>query len=302
MYLISLLTPRYWSEDYPADHYFTCGGTTPVFVYRSGWRSYYDDYLGIKGGLSMSNHSHCDQGSFYFESDGVTWATDLGMQDYNSLESAGVDLWDMTWDSERWQVFRIGPYSHNILTVNGHVPKVSRPASFRQFWKPYSTSKNRLGAVLDLTDLYTEDLDSCSRAVWLQGDELHVVDLVQAGDSACTVRWAMCTEAETVTVRSDGVSIELGSGRYVRVLSAEVLDGEEYIFPSLPQESAAPRLPEPSARTWPVTYDPYNLDLEGMEYLHPTDAPNPGVGLAGYVLTLQPHCKVALHVCLKKVE
>ena len=75
--------------DPPAGRYYQCGGTTPVFVYRSGWESQEDNYLGVKGGLAMSSHSHLDQGSFYFESDGVTWATDLGMQDYNSLESIG---------------------------------------------------------------------------------------------------------------------------------------------------------------------------------------------------------------------
>jgi hypothetical protein len=144
----------------------------------------------------MSSHSHLDQGSFYFESDGVAWATDLGMQDYNSLESAGVDLWDMLQDSERWTVFRIGPFSHNILTVNGHTPKVNHPVAFSRTWTPDNrTRHDRVGAEMDLTELYAEDLDSCKRAVYLYGD-LEIVDLIQAGDSACTVRWAMCTEAK----------------------------------------------------------------------------------------------------------
>ena len=307
MYLISLCkSARNLSVDCPSDHYFVCGGTTPVFVYRGGWRSDEDDYLGVKGGLTMSSHSHCDQGSFYFESDGVAWATDLGMQDYDSLESAGVDLWDMTWDSERWQVFRIGPFSHNILTVNGHVPRVDRPAGFESVWTPENPSvENRLGAVLDLTELYREDLDSCRRAVWKQGEDLHVVDLVQAGDSACTVRWAMCTEAETVTVQPDGVSMDLGSGRHLRVLSAELLDGEACRFPSLlypgSVSAAAEGLPVPLARIWPVSYDPALPETEGMEHLHPTDAPNPGASLVGYTFTLQPHRKVVLHVCLERI-
>ena len=287
MYLISLsLSGRDSVPDRPSDHCFTCGGITPVFVYRSGWLSDGDDYLGIKGGLTMSSHSHCDQGSFYFESDGVAWATDLGMQDYNSLETAGVDLWDMTWDSERWQVFRIGPFSHNILTVNGHVPRVDRPVGFAQVWAPENPSgADRIGAALDLTELYTEDLDSCRREVWMQGEDLHVVDMIQAGDSACTVRWALCTEAEIAEVQPGGMSVSLRSGGHERVLSA-VADG----------------LPAPPAREWPVTYDPSAPEKEGMEYLHPTDAPNPGVHLVGYAFVLQPHQKVGLHVCLEKVR
>ncbi|MBO6044487.1 MAG: heparinase II/III family protein [Bacteroidales bacterium] len=306
MYLISLISSQRQSAvELPSDHYYICGGRTPVFVYREGWSSRDDNYLGIKGGLTMSSHSHCDQGSFYFESDGVAWATDLGMQDYNSLESAGVDLWDMTWDSERWQVFRIGPFSHNILTVNGHVPNVSHPVDFRTVWMPERPSSgDRVGAVVDLTELYTEDLESCSRAVWMQGDDLHVVDLVQAGDSVSTVRWAMCTEAETVSLQPDGTSFELSSAGHLRVLSAEILDGEAYSFPSVPQpgRTEVSRLPVPAAGTWPVTYDPDRPDTDGMQYLHPTDEPNPGSSLIGYAFTLQAHRKVALHVILKKVD
>ena len=177
---------------------------------------------------------------------------------------------------------------------------------FRHVWTPeLPTTENRLGAVLDLTELYKEDLDSCARAVWLQGNDLHVVDLIQAGDSACTVRWAMCTEAETVTVQPDGVTIDLGSGWHKRVLTAEVMDGEAYTFPWFITPGwirpGTEELPSPVAKTWPVTYDPARPELEGMEHLHPTDAPNPGAGLAGYTFTLQPHRKVALHVRLERI-
>ena len=320
MYLISLShcgpnTPA----GMPDDHYFQCGGTTPIFVYRSGWAAEEDDYLGIKGGLTMSSHSHCDQGSFYFESDGVTWATDLGMQDYNSLESDGVDLWDMTQDSERWSVFRIGPFSHNIVTVNGHTPKVNHPVAISETWKPeHPTWEERLGAVFDLTDLYTEDLDSCKRAVYLQGTDLHILDLLQAGDTTCTVRWAICTEAHASFQEWSEVSfygfpvLRLQSGWHRRELSAscinldeskEVLAGfRKYHFPAIVryyhEEGGGPEL---TSHIWPTTYDPAIPDADGMQHLHPTDAPNPGTALVGYTFTLQPHQKVVLHVQLTRV-
>ena len=305
MYLISLFhcgpnTPA----GMPDDHYFQCGGTTPIFVYRSGWAAEEDDYLGVKGGLTMSSHSHCDQGSFYFESDGVTWATDLGMQDYNSLESAGV------------------PFSHNIVTVNGHTPKVNHPVAISETWTPEHPSwEKRLGAVIDLTDLYTEDLDSCKRAVYLLGTDLHILDLLQAGDSTCTVRWAMCTEAqaslqewsEVFTFYGYGETfLWLQSGWHRRELSAsflrldeseeeEMLGFRDYRFPAI----VWPGLyneddPELTPHIWPTTYDPAAPDVDGMQYLHPTDAPNPGTSLVGYTFTLQPHQKVVLHVRLSR--
>ena len=325
MFLIGL-AGHGMSADVPVDHYFQCGGTTPVFIYRSGWRSRDDDYLGIKGGLTMSSHSHCDQGSFYFESDGVTWATDLGMQDYNSLETAGVDLWDMTQDSERWSVFRIGPFSHNILTVNGHTPKVNHPASFSRTWMPEEGARqNRIGAEMDLTGLYTEDLDSCRRAVYLWDGDLHVMDLVQAGDSVCTVRWAMCTEAPDVSMCPNPRFAEpkcpeadqdfiLRSGWHQRYLSAELLDERLGDFPGPGwgpldveyhegdfKDILPDGLPALHARIWPTTYDPAASEVDGMQYLHETDVANPETSLVGYTFTLQPHQKVVLHVCLSRV-
>ena len=311
MFIISLsgLSPIH-AITTPTGHYYQCGGTTPIFVYRSGWKSREDDYLGVKGGLTMSSHSHCDQGSFYFESDGIAWATDLGMQDYNSLESAGVDLWDMTQDSERWEVFRIGPFSHNILTVNGHTPKVNHPVAFKHTWEPELPSwDNRLGAVLDLTELYTEDLDSCKRAVFLRGEDLHILDLVQAGDSACTVRWAMCTEAEvSIPEWSEATGfvepvLRLTDGWHRRELMAAFASHPDYQnypnyrFPAFPPYNYSELTPH----IWPTTYDANAPDVDGMQYLHPTDAPNPGTSLVGYTFTLQPHQKAVLHVTLTRV-
>ena len=270
----------------PLDHCFLSGGVTPVFVYRSGWTSRDDDYLGVKGGMSMSSHSHCDQGSFYFESDGVAWATDLGMQDYGSLENAGVDLWDIIWDGERWQIFRTGPFSHNILTVNGHVPRVDRQVDFSRVWMPDGpSSADRIGAALDLTSLYKEDLDSCSRTVFLKDGDLHVIDAVLAGDTECSVRWAMCSESEAALQEG---SILLSSGGHSRRLSAEISGAGAYC-------------PEPQAGIWPTTYEP-GTDVEGMEHLHPTDAPNPGTALVGYSFTLEPHQSAVLHVILRKIR
>ena len=323
MFLIALGGDAPAHIDPPAGRYYQCGGTTPVFVYRSGWESQEDDYLGVKGGLAMSSHSHLDQGSFYFESDGVTWATDLGMQDYNSLESKGVDLWDMTQDSERWSVFRIGPFSHNILTVNGHTPKVNHPVAFSRTWAPEEDAgQNRIGAEMNLTELYTEDLDSCKRAVYLWDGNLEVMDLVQAGDSVCTVRWAMCTEAPDVSLHPNPRFAEpkcpeadqdfiLRGGWHQRYLFAELVDERRGAFPGPGwgpldveyhegdfEDLLPDGLPSLHAHIWPTTYDPAALDVEGMQYLHETDAPNPGTTLIGYTFTLQPHQKVVLHVRL----
>lgn len=248
----------------PQGNVFHSGGTTPVYIYREGWDSTADDYLALKGGLAQSSHSHQDQGSFFFESDGVAWATDLGMQEYNSLESIGLDLWDMTQESERWEVFRIGPWSHNIITVNGHAPKVNHAVDFSGF---YGGRKH--GAAMDLKALYDEDLAACRREVWLEDGVLHVMDYLEAGDKPCEVRWAMCTEA-SAKVRKGAVILR--SGRQKRTLRAFCAD-----IPLTPA-------------VWSASYP--------GPYLHDYDAPNPGRTMTGYTFSLMPGQKVQLHVVL----
>ena len=248
----------------PIGNTYHCGGTTPVYVYREGWDSPTADYLAVKGGLAMSSHSHQDQGAFFFEADGAAWATDLGMQQYHSLESAGLDLWDMTQDSERWDVFRIGPWSHNILTVNGHAPKVNRAAAFSEFFKGA-----RHGAALDLSALYDQDLAAYRREVWIEDGTLHVVDELEAGEEACAVRWALCTEA---SAEVQGETVVLHSGNLERTLkaSAEGLD----LQPAC----------------WSASYP--------GPHLHAYDAPNPGHTLTGFTFTMKPGQKARLHVTL----
>jgi hypothetical protein len=60
-------------------------------------------------------------------------------------------------------------------------------------------------------------------------------------------------------------------------------------------------IPDLTPHIWPTTYDPASPDIDGMQYLHETDAPNPGTSLVGYTFTLQPHQKVVLRVRLSKL-
>ena len=43
-----------------------------------------------------------DAGSFIYERKGIRWAIDLGMQNYLSLESRGINLWDQSQEGQRW--------------------------------------------------------------------------------------------------------------------------------------------------------------------------------------------------------
>ena len=69
----------------PAHNWWYSDGNQPLFVWRSGFDSVNDTYLGIKGGYPKQGHSHMDSGSFYYERDGVIWSGDPGSDSYNLL-------------------------------------------------------------------------------------------------------------------------------------------------------------------------------------------------------------------------
>lgn len=104
-------------------------GPNPLGIHRSAWNDPRAAYLAIKGGSPSINHAHMDAGSFLIEADGVTWAADIGAQDYNSLESAGIkNLFDSRQTSARWTVFRLGAESHNILRFDDQ-PQIAKASA-----------------------------------------------------------------------------------------------------------------------------------------------------------------------------
>lgn len=197
----------------PAARVWVNHGIAPVFIYRSGWDNPDDTYFAIKGGRASSNHAHMDAGSFIYESDGVRWAVDLGMHDYNRLEQAGVDLWNMRQDSPRWEIFRLGVESHNTLTFNGHRHDVNGMAEIVE----HHDNQRSKGVSIDLTAVFAADAKNVVRTAELdKNDRLTITDRIANGAQAATVSWNMATEADaeivdtnTILLRQDGKQLYL---------------------------------------------------------------------------------------------
>lgn len=201
----------------PEGHFWLNDGDTPVFIYRSGWDSPEDTYLGVKGGSASTSHAHMDAGSFVYERDSVRWAIDLGMQNYYSLESAGVDLWNQRQDGQRWDVFRIGNTAHNTLTVNGQRHNVAGKAVITETYR----TDSRKGAVVDMSPVFSDGLDRAVRTVALDSDDnLEVTDsLTATADRDAEVMWVMATNADARMVGDR--SIELTQNGRRMLLTAD---------------------------------------------------------------------------------
>jgi hypothetical protein len=126
-----------------------------------------------------------DAGSFVLDMDGLRWAKDLGMQDYLSLESRGVDLWNMRQNSARWKVFRLGSDAHNTLAVSGQPHSATAMAGLRMAGDGEALID--LGQVLGVRQ--------ATRRARFSGDAVELEDRIEGAPPGRGIRWAMCTEA-----------------------------------------------------------------------------------------------------------
>ena len=194
------------------DKVWTGKGSQPVFLYRKGFASTADTYLGVKGGSPKNSHAHMDSGSFIYEWGGVRWAVDLGSQDYHSLESKGIGLWKKGQNSQRWQVYRLSNHSHNTLTINNKIHQYKGMATMTKVLN----KKKYKGAEFDLSSLFS-DTESATRRITVDdNDKVCCVDKIVSGSADCSVRWNMTTYAKaeiidnhTILLKQDGKELLL---------------------------------------------------------------------------------------------
>jgi len=173
----------------PEEKFWMGQGRNPVAMMRSDWTDQ-AAYVGFKAGSPSVNHGHMDVGSFIFETNGIRWATDLGMQNYESLESLGMQIFGKTQDAERWTIFRMNTFSHNVLIFDNQQQRVNGYAKIDKF----SDDENSMFAVSDISTLYRDQVKSAKRGVALLNKEYMLVrDEFETLDKPTTVRWQMVT-------------------------------------------------------------------------------------------------------------
>jgi hypothetical protein len=240
---------------------WTGQGANPVYMTRTSWTNPNALYLGFKAGSASVNHGHMDVGSFVFEADGVRWAEDFGMQNYESLESKGIALFGRTQDAQRWTVFRLNNFVHNTVTVNNQYQLVNGYAKINRS----SDKEDFLFATSDLSTVYKDRLAGIRRGVAIVDQKYLVVrDELTARDTTTTVRWTMLTAAD-VTISGNRATLKK--------------DGKELL---LSVTSPA----KVKLKTWSTA--------PATDY----DAPNPGTTLVGFEVQVPPGTSQVLQVTL----
>ncbi len=237
-------------------------GKVPVALMRTSWTDTAAIYVAVKGGSVSVNHAHMDIGSFIMEADGVRWAMDFGAQEYESLESKGIQLFGRTQDAQRWTVFRYTNLVHNTLTVNGQHQRVTGNAPITGS----SSSPDFMNAITDMTEVYKGAVIKATRGIAIADKQYVVVrDEIAATDTVTTIRWTLLTPA--------AVKI---TGKNTAELTK---NGKKLIL----------QVPEPAnivMKAWPT--DPPNS----------YDAPNPGTAMVGFEVTIPAKAVTAITVLL----
>lgn len=180
-------------------------GVTPVALMRTSWTDPNAIYVGFKGGSPSESHAHMDEGSFVMEADGIRWAMDLGMQNYESLESKGIDLWNMSQSSPRWKVLRYNNKMHNTLTLSNSLQNVKGKASIIS----RSADVRFMNAVADLSSLYAGKAAQVKRGIAIINKEaVAIQDEIKTGADTVTVRWSMVTPAHITMLNNTTAQLD----------------------------------------------------------------------------------------------
>lgn len=191
-------------------------GKNPLAIMRSSWTDPGAIYVGMKGGSPSLNHGHMDAGSFVMDADGQRWAMDFGMQGYESLESKGVDLWNMKQNSQRWQVLRYNNFVHNTLTINNELQQVDGAAPIVS----HSNSPQFMNAITDLTSLYKNNMAKALRGIALVDKKYVVVcDELETKQNKAKLRWSLLTPANVkITGKNEAELTKNGKRLYLKVM------------------------------------------------------------------------------------
>jgi hypothetical protein len=188
----------------PKDLMWVAKGAMPVALMRTSWTDPNAIFVGFKGGRATISHAHIDAGSFVMEANGVRWASDFGMENYNRLETSGVDLWNMRQNSQRWTVFRDNNMAHNTLTVNDQLHVVTANSEIVS----HSSTPSFMNAIVDLSKVFEGQLAKSSRGVAIVDGQYVVVRDELATNQEATIRWTMMTTAEVAKVKKNSIELK----------------------------------------------------------------------------------------------
>ncbi|WP_170766618.1 heparinase II/III domain-containing protein [Ruegeria lacuscaerulensis] len=192
-----LIPPRkeaYWS------------GGLGLVTMRSAWDDPDATFVGFKAGPLRSHHNNLDAGTFVLEANGVRWAVDLGIGNYQ-LPGYFID--------KRFDYYRTATIGQNTLTFNEANQIATRRAQIKEFGQFSGFNF----AIADLSDVYGQTKGTIMRGIALVDDGTVLIQDEISSHLEGPVAWTMHTEAEVSIVGSNATLIQDGKELRARILS-----------------------------------------------------------------------------------
>ncbi len=221
-YLPSVLlwaSPQPFSEmKKPEKKLYVGQGTTPVAIMRNHWGGDDEIFVGLKGGSCLTNHSHMDIGSFVMYKGTNQWVTDLGAQEYNSIEKYGIDLGDRKQNSRRWDALRLSNKLHNVMMFNGAKQNVNAKAKI----DAHGESADFMYATSNLTLLDSLRVTNHQRGVAIVDNKYVMLrDEITNADNFNDTRWAMLTPASVKIIDDHNVELTMNGEKMLMKVEGE---------------------------------------------------------------------------------
>lgn len=177
---------------------------------RNSWNDTEPVFVGIHAGVTNVEHAQLDGGSFIFESQGVRWAKELGMGNYNS-----EGYWENSENGKRWTHFRSRAESHNTVIINPDSNPDHKVNSYAETKLTVSKPKGAV-ATVDMSELLSDNANSARRGFFFTDNRTSLVirdeiDLKKQSD----VYWIMITDADAEI--DDMGAVFTYSGRKLRL-------------------------------------------------------------------------------------
>lgn len=207
----------------PRTQSLLCHEPQDLYIYRSGWDRSDDCYLGVKGGSASANHGHMDAGSFIYEQNGVRWSSDPVTPSYESMESQGIEIWDVAQGGERWQIPNYGNMGHSTISIKDQEHRIFGHASIIQSFD----SNDKHGVTLDMSNVLGEYyVQKALREIYVDEDEsLHIIDRISNSDKATDFTWVLHTDAEIDILSPDKIILsKQGKVMNISVNSSKEID------------------------------------------------------------------------------
>lgn len=194
---------------------YSGNGPNPIVIFRGGNNDPHSYYFAGKGGRASLRHGNMDAGSFVFELDGVRWVIDPGVQDYNTLEQTGFNLWGMCQDCQRWTLLTKGNFGHSTISVNDARFNVSGQATLVEF-----KTGTQPVAKFNMTEVFSGLVEKAERTFIKDSDHsITIKDELTLNDSTKTITWAIITTAEVLTVKNGAILKQDGKTLNLSVIS-----------------------------------------------------------------------------------